>query len=265
MLVGAVAGFIAALTTGSLLLGMLAAIFAGMLMSLLFGLVALGLNATQVATGLALTILGIGLSAFVGEGFVGQTISGFKALPIPLLSEIPLLGKILFSHDLLVYLSFALFAGVIWFFRRTRAGLMVKAIGETPESATAIGLPVMKVRYLAVLFGGAMAGLAGGYLSLAYTPLWAESMTAGRGWIALALVVFASWRPERVLFGAYLFGLASILHLIVQGLGVSISSNLLALLPYGVTILVLVLLSSNQARIRLYAPMSLGKPFHRTQ
>ncbi|UTW10548.1 ABC transporter permease [Marinobacterium rhizophilum] len=265
MLVGAVCGFIVALTTGSLLLGVLAAILAGCLMALLFGVIALGLSATQVATGLALTILGTGLSAFVGESFVGQTLQGFKALPIPFLSDIPLLGPLLFNHDLLVYLSFGLFAGVIWFLRSTRAGLMLKAIGETPESATAVGLPVMRVRYLAVLFGGAMAGLAGGYLSLAYTPLWAEGMTAGRGWIALALVVFASWRAERVMFGAYLFGLASILHLIVQGMGVSISSNLLAMLPYVVTILVLVLLSSNKARVRLYAPVSLGKPFHRTQ
>nr|WP_067286406.1 ABC transporter permease [Marinobacterium profundum] len=265
MLVGAVCGFIVAATTGSLFLGVLAAMLAGCLMALLFGLVALGLSATQVATGLALTILGAGLSAFIGESFVGQTVLGFKALPIPLLSEIPLLGPLLFNHDVLVYLSFGLFAGVIWFLRSTRAGLMLKAIGETPESATAVGLPVMRVRYLAVLFGGAMAGLAGGYLSLAYTPLWAEGMTAGRGWIALALVVFASWRAERVMFGAYLFGLASILHLIVQGMGVSISSNLLAMLPYVVTILVLVLLSSDKARVRLYAPMSLGKPFHRTQ
>jgi simple sugar transport system permease protein len=264
MLVGAVGGFIVALTTGSLVLGILAAMLAGCLMAL-FGVVALGLSATQVATGLALTILGGGLSAFIGERFVGQTLVGFKAVPIPYLSDLALLGPLLFNHDVLVYVSFGLFAGVIWFLRSTRAGLILKAIGETPESATAVGLPVMRVRYLAVLFGGAMAGLAGGYLSLAYTPLWAEGMTAGRGWIALALVVFASWRAERVMFGAYLFGLASILHLIVQGMGVSISSNLLALLPYVVTILVLVLLSSNQARVRLYAPMSLGKPFHRTQ
>ncbi|SEF82979.1 ABC transporter permease [Marinobacterium lutimaris] len=262
VLMGAVAGFVAALLTGSLMLGFLLAIAAGIAMSLLFGFIALGLNANQVATGLALTIFGTGLSAFIGSDFVGKPITGLEPFALPLLSEIPLLGKMLFSQDMIVYLSFFLFAAVYWFFRSSRPGLIVKAVGENPHAANAIGLPVIRTRYLAVMFGGAMAGLAGGYLSIAYTPLWAENMSAGRGWIALALVVFASWKVERVLLGAWLFGLASILHLVFQGLGFSISSNLLATLPYVATILVLVLLSRNQVRARLLAPMSLGKPFH---
>lgn len=262
VLMGAVAGFVAALLTGNLFLGFLLAILAGVAMSLLFGFIALGLNANQVATGLALTIFGTGLSAFIGSDFVGKPITGLEPFALPLLSQIPLLGKMLFSQDLIVYLSFFLFAAVYWFFRSSRPGLIVKAVGENPHAANAIGLPVMRTRYLAVMFGGAMAGLAGGYLSIAYTPLWAENMSAGRGWIALALVVFASWKVERVLLGAWLFGLASILHLVFQGLGFSISSNLLATLPYVATILVLVVLSRNQVRARLLAPMSLGKPFH---
>lgn len=262
VLMGAVAGFVAALLSGSLILGFLLAIAAGIAMSLLFGFIALGLNANQVATGLALTIFGTGLSAFIGSDFVGKPIDGLEPIALPLISQIPLLGKMLFTQDLVVYLSFFLFAAVYWFFRSSRPGLVVKAVGENPHAANAIGLPVMRTRYLAVMFGGAMAGLAGGYLSIAYTPLWAENMSAGRGWIALALVVFASWKVERVLLGAWLFGLASILHLVFQGLGFSISSNLLATLPYAATILVLVILSRNQVRARLLAPMSLGKPFH---
>ncbi|QEQ98249.1 ABC transporter permease [Neptunomonas concharum] len=262
MLMGAVAGFIATLLTGNIFFGFMLAIIAGILMSQLFAVIALGLSANQVATGLALTIFGTGLSAFIGSDFVGKPIDGLNAIAIPVLSDIPVIGKMLFAQDLIVYLSFGLFAAVYWFFRSSRTGLIVKAVGENPDAANAIGLPVMRTRYLAVAFGGAMAGLAGGYLSLAYTPLWAENMTAGRGWIALALVVFASWRAERVLLGAYLFGLASILHLVAQGLGFAVSPNLLAMLPYVATVFVLVMLSRNQSRSKLFAPVSLGKPFH---
>jgi ABC-type uncharacterized transport system permease subunit len=261
MLMGAVAGFIVAFHTDSLAVGFLAAIIAGALMSLLFGVVAMQLYANQVATGLALTILGVGLSAFIGRGYVGESLPSMD-FQIPLLSSIPFFGKVLFSHDLLVYFSIVLAVAVYWFFKSTRAGLIVKAVGESPESAQSIGLSVLKVRYCAVVFGGAMAGLAGGYLSLLDTPLWAENMTAGRGWIALALVVFASWRVERAVFGAYLFGFMSIMHLVLQSFGLSVSSNLLATLPYVATIVVLVFLSKNQARIKLFAPMSLGKAFH---
>ncbi len=262
MLMGAVAGFIATWLTGNLFFGFLLAIVAGVLMSQLFAMITLGLNANQVATGLALTIFGTGLSAFIGSSFVGKPIEGLEVITIPFLSDIPVIGKMLFAQDPIVYLSFVLFGVILWFFRSSRTGLIVKAVGENPHAANAIGLPVMRTRYLAVAFGGAMAGLAGGYLSLAYTPLWAENMTAGRGWIALALVVFASWRTERILLGAYLFGLASILHLVAQGLGFAVSPNLLAMLPYIATVLVLVMMSRNQGRSKMYAPISLGKPFH---
>ncbi len=262
MLMGAVVGFIVTLLSGSLLLGFLLAMVAGVLMSLIFGLITMELSANQVATGLALTIFGTGLSAFVGSDFVGKPIAGLDPIHIPVLTDLPIIGRMLFGQDLVVYLSFVLFAAVYWFINYSRPGLVLKAVGENPHAANAIGLPVMRTRYLAIIFGGAMAGLAGGYLSLAYTPLWAENMTAGRGWIALALVVFASWKVERVLLGAWLFGLASILHLVFQGLGFAVSPNLLAMLPYLATIVVLVILSSNQTRSRLVAPMSLGNPFH---
>lgn len=264
MLFGAVMGFIAAIGTGSLWLGVLAAMAAGVLLAALFALVALGCNANQVATGLALTIFGIGLSSFVGAAWVGKPLAGFEPVAIPLLGALPVLGKVLFSQDLMVYLSFALFALfalIAWALLKSRIGLVLQAVGENPDAASAMGLPVLRVRTLAVLFGGAMAGMAGAYLSLAYTPMWAENMTAGRGWIALALVVFASWRVFRVLLGAYLFGLASILHLVAQGVGLAIPANLLAMLPYVATILVLVLLSRDAVRTRLFAPVSLGQPW----
>lgn len=261
MLFGAVVGFIAAIGTGSLWLGVLAAMAAGVLLSALFALVALGCNANQVATGLALTIFGIGLSSFVGAAWVGKPLAGFEPVALPLLGALPVLGKVLFSQDLMVYLSFALFALIAWALLKSRIGLVLQAVGENPDAASAMGLPVLRVRTLAVLFGGAMAGMAGAYVSLAYTPMWAENMTAGRGWIALALVVFASWRVFRVLLGAYLFGLASILHLVAQGVGLAIPANLLAMLPYVATILVLVLLSRDAVRTRLFAPVSLGQPW----
>ena len=263
MLVGAVAGFIVAFLSGSLLLGFVFAIVAGCLMSMLFALLALQMNANQYATGLALTIFGTGLSAFIGTDFVGKPITGLEPLAIPLISDIPIIGSF-FRQDVIVYLSFFMTVLLFWFFKSSRAGLIVKAVGESPDSANAIGLPVLRTRYLAVGFGGAMAGLAGGYLSMAYTPLWVENMSAGRGWIALALVVFASWRIERVMLGAYLFGLASILHLVAQGLGFSFPPSLLAMLPYVATIVVLVLLSSDPARNKLFAPMSLGQPFYKS-
>lgn len=261
MLFGAVVGFIIGLSTGNLWLGVLLAMLAGMLLSALFAVVALVFNANQVATGLALTIFGVGLSSFVGAVWVGKPLHGFEPLAIPLLSDIPLIGRMLFAQDVLVYLSFALFALVAWTLLKSRVGLIIQAVGENPDAASAMGLPVLRVRTLAVLFGGAMAGLAGAYLSLAYTPMWAENMSAGRGWIALALVVFASWRVWRLLLGAWLFGLASILHLVAQGIGLAVPSNLLAMLPYVATILVLVLLSRDGVRTRLYAPISLGQPW----
>ena len=261
MLMGAVIGFIAATSTGSLSMGILAAMLGGVLMSMLFALMAITLAANQYAAGLALTIFGIGLSSFVGSGFVGQSIDGFDKIAIPLLSDIPVIGPVLFNQDLLVYGSLLIFILVFCFLKYSRGGLILRAVGESPEAANANGLKVLPVRYMAVAFGGAMAGLAGAYLSLAYTPMWTENMTAGRGWIALAPVVFATWKPERVLLGAYLFGAASILHLVLQGLGWNSSTELLAMLPYVVTIIVLVLLSWNPARTRLNTPLSIGQPY----
>ena len=264
LLVGAVSGFIVTLLTGNVFFGFVCAMAAGMLMSMLFAIIALQLNANQYATGLALTIFGTGLSAFIGAAYVGKPVQGIDPVAIPYLADIPIIGKAIFKQDVVVYLSFIVTAFLFWIFKYSRVGLIIKAVGESPSSANAIGLPVLKTRYLTVAFGGVMAGLAGGYLSLAYTPLWAENMSAGRGWIALALVVFASWRIERVMLGAYLFGLASILHLVAQGLGFSFAPNLLAMLPYVATIVVLVLLSRDQRRSRLYTPKSLGQSFYKT-
>ncbi len=261
MLMGAVCGFIAAFSTGSLFLGVLAAMLAGMLMSLLFGVISMHLRANQVATGLALTIFGTGLSAFVGAAYVGKTVKGFQGVHIPLLGDIPFLGQLLFSHDVMIYVSWLLVLIVGWFCVKTRGGLILRAVGENPHNANAIGLPVLTVRYLAILFGGAMAGLAGSYMSLAYTPMWMENMTGGRGWIALALVVFASWKTKNLVLGAYLFGIASIMHLVLQGLGMKISPSLLAMLPYLATLIVMIFIGSNRMKEKLSAPMSLGQTF----
>jgi len=263
MLMGAVIGFITTFYTGNLLLGFTMAALAGALMALLFGFVAITLNANQVASGLALTIFGTGLSAFIGSSFEGKTIDALPTIHIGLLESIPLIGRALFAQDAIVYFSWVLFFAIYLFFRRGRAGLSVRAVGENPTVGSNFGLRVLKIRYSSVMFGGALSGLAGGYLSLAYTPLWTENMTAGRGWIALALVVFASWRVGRIMLGAYLFGFASIMHLIAQGFGLSISSNLLATLPYVATIVVLVFLSKNIERLKQFEPMALGKPWHK--
>ncbi len=262
MLMGAVTAFIVAALTGSTTLAILAAAAVGMLMAGLFAVLTLSLMANQVATGLALTLFGMGLSAFVGREFAALVVEAPPELPIPVLSSIPILGPTLFSQDIMVYLSLVLFAAIAWFLGKTRAGLMLRAIGESPESAHVQGFPVMTVRYLATLFGGAMSGVGGAYLAVIYTPMWVEAMTAGRGWIALALVVFATWRPARVLVGAYLFGGVTILQLHGQALGLSFPSQLMAMLPYLATIAVLVLISRDPNRIRLNAPASLGKPFH---
>ncbi|CAH0526188.1 ABC transporter permease [Vibrio hippocampi] len=261
MLMGAMAGFAGAYYSGHLFLGISLAIMAGMAMALLFAALSLSLNTNQVATGLALTIFGTGLSSFLGSGLVGSTLSGFQPIAIPLLSDIPILGALLFNQDILIYASFVIVVLAWYVMNKTRVGLTLRAVGENPHSANALGINVIKVRYLATLFGGAMAGLAGAYMSLAYTPMWMENMTAGRGWIALALVVFASWRIGFLALGAYLFGFASILHLVMQGFGFDISPNLLAMTPYVATIAVMVIISSNALKQKLATPMSLGKPF----
>lgn len=262
MLVGAMAAFAVASTSGSGLAGIVAGAAAGAAMAMVFGFLTLTLLANQVATGLALTIFGIGISALIGASFVGFALEPLPKLAIPMLSNIPAIGSILFSQDILVYLSFMMIVAVSWFLSGTRPGLILKAVGENHDSAHALGYPVVAIRYAAVLFGGAMSGLAGAYLSLAYTPLWAENMTAGRGWIALALVVFATWRPGRVILGAYMFGAITILQLHAQGWGIDIASQFMSMLPYLATILVLVLISRDKMKIRLNAPQCIGKMFH---
>ena len=262
MLVGAVVAFMVAAKSGSPWLGIAAGTLAGAAVSMIFAVLALSLLANQVATGLALSLFGVGLSAFVGLDFVSVVIAGIKPLAIHGLSDLPVVGQLLFGHNPLVYLSFVLFAAVQLFLYRTRAGLVLRAVGESPQSAHAIGYPVIAIRYAAVFFGGACAGLAGAYLSVAYTPLWVEGMVAGRGWIALALVVFATWKPWRVLAGAYLFGGVTLAQFQVQAMGSSIPAQYLSMLPYVATIVVLAIISRDAVTIRLNAPASLGRPFH---
>ena len=262
MLVGAVSAFIVAAATGSPWLGVAAGTLAGAALASVFALLTLSLVANQVATGLALSLFGVGLSAFVGRPYVGVVIQAIGPLRVPGVSDLPVIGKILFGANPLVYLSLVLLVAIHWFMYRTRAGLMVRAIGESPDAAHAIGYAVLRIRYLAVLFGGACAGIAGAYLAVAYTPLWVEGMTAGRGWIALALVVFATWKPWRVVAGAYLFGGVTLAQFQAQASGAAVPSQLLSMLPYLATIVVLALISRDVVAIRLNAPASLGKPFH---
>lgn len=261
MVMGAVTGFGAAQITGSAYLGIVAAIICGALFSLLFGILTLSLATNQVATGLSLTLLGLGASGMIGENFIGLPGVKLKAIEIPLLSDIPVIGKVLFSQDLIFYISILLTIAIWYFVFRTRTGLTLRSVGDNHTSAHALGINVLKVRYLAVMFGGACAGLAGAHLSLVYTPQWTENMTAGRGWIALALVVFASWRPLRIVVGAYLFGAVTIAQFHAQAQGVAIPSQLLSSLPYIATIIVLVLISTNKRMTMKNTPASLGKPF----
>ena len=262
MLVGAIAGFAAAAETGyGAAIGLPAGAVAGAATALIFAFFALSLAANQAACGLALTIFGVGLSAFVGQSYIAYNLPGLKPIAIPLLSKIPVLGPILFVQDAVVYLSIIAFAGVAWTLSRTRQGLLLKAIGESPEAAHAIGYPVILIRCGAVAFGGAMAGIAGAYLSTVYTPLWVQNMSAGRGWIAVALVVFATWKPTRLLLGAYLFGFVTILQFHAQGLGIMLPVQFLAALPYVATIVVLVIISRDRRLLQNNLPASLGKPF----
>jgi simple sugar transport system permease protein len=262
MLVGAVTAFAVAASTQSPWLGMVAGMASAAAVSLIFAVLTLTLMANQVAAGLALSLFGVGLSAFVGLDYVSVVIDGIPPLRIPGLSDLTVVGPLLFGHNPLVYGSLLLFAATQWFLYRTRAGLILRAIGESPQSAHEVGHPVVRVRYFAVMFGGACSGVAGAYLAVAYTPLWVEGMTAGRGWIALALVVFATWKPWRVLAGAYLFGGVTLAQFQVQALGLDVPSQFLAMLPYLATIVVLTIISRDAATIRLNAPASLGRPFH---
>lgn len=264
MIVGAVVGFGAEYNSGSAVVGFAAAAAGGALLAALFGVLTLFFLANQVATGLALTIFGLGLSALIGTAYIGKPLPHLPQLDIRGVSDLPVLGPLIFGQDAMVYLSVAVTIAIGWFLSGTRAGLVLRSVGENHEAAHALGYSVRRIRFLAVLFGGAMSGLGGAYLSLAYTPLWSQGMTAGRGWIALALVVFATWKPWRLLFGAYLFGFFSIAQLHAQGFAVPIAPEFLSMLPYLATILVLVIISRDAKRIRLNAPASLGKAFRAT-
>ncbi len=260
MLMAAVIGFAATMHSGSVTVGFIAGAMAGMLLAGFFALLTVWLGTNQYATGLALSLFGSGASAYIGISYVGQSLENPK-FAVPFLSDIPFIGTALFRQHPMVYLSLLLCAAIAWFLYRSRAGLILRAVGESPSSAHALGYDVRRIRLAALMFGGACCGLAGAFLSLVYTPLWVEGMTAGRGWIALALTTFATWRPARVLVGAYLFGGVTILTFYVQGLGVSIASQWLSMLPYLATILVLVLISTNANWIKLNMPASLGKHF----
>ncbi|HPS66624.1 MAG TPA: ABC transporter permease [Holophaga sp.] len=263
MAVGAISAFAATCASGSPWVGVLAGMAAGMMMSFLFAVLTLTLMADQSAAGLSLSIFGVGLSAFIGKPYESVALPSVHALRIPVLADLPYIGPALFHQQALVYFSWIMLGLVAWFLYRTKPGLALRAVGESPVSAHDIGHPVIRIRYLATLFGGAMAGAGGAFLSVFYTPMWVEGMVAGRGWIALALVVFATWRPLRVLIGAYLFGGAMISQMFVQGSGLKlpIPAQFLSSLPYAATIVVLVLISRNLKTIRINSPAALGKPF----
>jgi simple sugar transport system permease protein len=262
MLVAAIAGFATAVHSGSDWLGFAAGIGAGALLAAVFGLLVIWLNTNQYATGLALSLFGAGFSAFAGIKYTQEKLGDRPRFEVPWLADIPFVGPALFKQHPMVYLAMIGTAGLAWFLYRSRGGLVLRAIGESPESAHALGYPVRRIRLLAVVVGGALCGLAGAYISVIYTPLWVEGMTAGRGWIALALTTFATWRPARVLLGAYLFGGVTMLQFHLQGEGVQIPSQFLSMLPYVATIVVLVLISRNATWIRVNMPASLGKPFY---
>ena len=259
MLTGAIAGFAAALATGSAALGAGAGLLAGVALSSVFAVLTLTLHANQTATGLALTIFGRGFSALAG--FVGMPAPTLPKLHLPVLSGLPVAGPVLFQHDALVYAALALLAGIAWGIRRTRLGLVLRAVGDSHDAAHALGYRVVAIRYAAVMFGGALAGLAGAYMSLSYTPMWAQDLTAGRGWIAVALVTFAAWRPFWLLAGAWFFGALMYLSLYVQAIGVPVPAAFVSALPYAGTIVMLVVISRDRRLIRLNRPAMLGRPF----
>jgi len=261
MLVAAIAGFATAVHTGNDWIAFGAGALAGAALAAAFGALVIWLNTNQYATGLALSLFGAGFSAFVGIRYTREKLGEHRAFEIPGVADLPFVGPALFRQHPMVYLAIALTIAIAWFLYRSRPGLVLRAIGESPESAHALGYPVRRIRLAAVVVGGAMCGVAGAYISVVYTHLWVEGMTAGKGWIALALTTFATWRPARILLGAYLFGGVTMLQLQLQGEGVQLSSQFLTMLPYLATILVLVLISRNASFIRVNMPASIGKPF----
>jgi simple sugar transport system permease protein len=261
MLIGAVTGFACAFHTGNDWLGFGAGAAAGAVVAAGFGWLVIWLNTNQYATGLAISLFGGGFSAFVGTSYVGRKLVERGDYSIPLLRDLPFLGTALFRQHPTICLTVVLVGAVAWGLYRTRAGLVLRSIGESPESAHALGYAVRRIRLLAVVSGGALCGVSGAYLSVVYAPLWVEGMVAGRGWIALALTVFATWRPARVLLGAYLFGGVTMLQLHLQARGVQLPLQFMSMLPYLATIAVLVLISRNPLWIRVNMPASLGKSF----
>ena len=262
MLCAAIAGYATVVHTGSDMLGFLAGMGAGAVLALFFGALVIGLNTNQYATGLALSLFGVGFSAFVGTSYVQAKLPERLSYEVPYLTDLPVIGPALFRQHPMVYLAIVFTLALIWFLERTRAGLVLRAVGESPQSAHALGYPVRSIRLAAVVCGGALCGLAGSYISVIYTPLWVEGMIAGKGWIALALTTFATWRPARILLGAYLFGGVTMLQFHLQATGLEVPSQFLSMLPYVATIVVLALISRNPQWIRVNMPASLGKPFY---
>ncbi len=265
MLAGALMGFVVSHITSSAWLGVLGALLIGGVLSLVYAFLTITMRVNQVVAGLALTMLGAGLSGYYGQAFIGKTASQFSPIYIPFFSDIPFIGKVLFSHDPLVYLSYVL-VPLSWFYIfKTRWGMNLRAVGEDPKTADTVGISVFKIRYLYVILGGMLTAVGGAYLSLAYTSMWIENMTAGRGWIAVALVIFSAWNPLRALLASYFFGGVASLQLRIQAMGVAISSHLLMMLPYALTIVVLSLISSEAMRKRIGAPTALMKPYSREE
>ncbi len=262
MLCAAIAAYATVVHTGSDFLGFVAGAGAGALLALIFGVLVIGLNTNQYATGLALSLFGAGFSAFVGTGYVQASLPERISYEVPYLADLPVVGLALFRQHPMVYLVIGFTLALIWFLERSRAGLVLRAVGESPQSAHALGYPVRRIRLAAVVCGGALCGLAGAYISVIYTPLWVEGMIAGKGWIALALTTFATWRPARILLGAYLFGGVTMLQFHLQATGLEVPSQFLSMLPYVATIVVLALISRNPQWIRVNMPASLGKPFY---
>lgn len=262
MIMGAICGFVTAVETGSPYLGFVGGALGAAALALVFAVLTQLLLANQVATGLALTLFGLGLSSMIGQGYVGIKPPMTPDIPLGPLADLPVLGPILFDHDWVVYLSVLTILAVWLVLGRTRLGLVLRAVGESHDAAHALGYKVVRIRILAILFGGAMAGMGGAYISLVRVPQWTDGITAGAGWIALAIVVFASWKPWRILLGAYLFGGITVLQLNLQAAGAAIPVEYLSMSPYLITILVLVIMSSGKGKAALNAPASLGQNFH---
>ncbi len=265
MATGAATGFVMAKVSGSAIVGFASAALASALLSLVFALLTVGFLANQVAAGLAVGILGLGVSVLIGKNYEGTTISPIEKIDLGALSELPLLGKVIFAQDPMVYVSIASVIAITYLLKRTKLGLIIRAVGESPDAANSIGYPVVLVRTCAIMFGGAMAGIGGAHLTLSYTPLWAEGLVAGRGWIVVALVVFGTWQAPRIAIGAYLFGAVSLIELFVQGQGFAIPSQLMSAMPYIITIVVLAIISRNPRVVRLNHPASLGIPYLRNE